>query len=587
MATVMVAAPEPVMEVGLKRAVAPGGKPLTLNTTVSAKLPDGVTLALKEAVRPALMVLLGAVGFVLLIACANVANLVLVKTLARQKEIAIRTALGASSVRVARQILSETLLLALTGGALGLVFAHFGVKLIVAFLAQSLPRTTDITVDGWVLAFTLVISLLTGLVAGLVPAVRASKSNLNDSLKQGLGRTDADSGGNRTRSVLVVSEVALSLVLLIGAGLMIRSLSRLRNVDPGLDSHNVLTMSFALSSTKYNKPIQQIGFYDQLLQRVRALPGVVAAGAIDSLPLGGGGSIQPVAIEGLPQVPMSEQPEVAVRVVEPGFIATMRIPLLQGRQLSSSDLVDRPAVILVSESMARRFWAGQNPIGKRLTMTFSPERSREVVGVVGDVKGDGLDVRDPVATLYVPLAQQPTPFMSLVVRTSSPPSTLTSAISNAVHEVDREQPVVGVLTMDDILTDSLSHQRFNMLLLSAFSGLALLLAAIGIYSVLAYSVRHRMGEIGVRMALGAQRADILRMILGQGTRLALIGTGIGIVAALGLTRLAARQLFGVTATDPVTFLSVAALIILVALAACYIPARRATRVDPMVALRYE
>jgi putative ABC transport system permease protein len=538
-------------------------------------------------VRPALMVLLGAVGFVLLIACANVANLVLVKTLARQKEIAIRTALGASSVRVARQILSETLLLALTGGVLGLVFAHFGVKLIVAFLAQSLPRTTDITVDGWVLAFTLVISLLTGLVAGLVPAVRASKSNLNDSLKQGLGRTDADSGGNRTRSVLVVSEVALSLVLLIGAGLMIRSLSRLRNVDPGLDSHNVLTMSFALSSTKYNKPIQQIGFYDQLLQRVRALPGVVSAGAIDSLPLGGGGSIQPVAIEGRPQVPMSEQPEVAVRVVEPGFIATMRIPLLQGRQLSSSDLVDRPAVIVVSESMAQRFWPGQNPIGKRLTMTFSPERSREVVGVVGDVKGDGLDVLDPVATLYVPLAQQPTPFMSLAVRTSSPPGTLTSAISNAVHEVDREQPVVGVITMDDILADSLSHQRFNMLLLSTFSGLALLLAAIGIYSVLAYSVRRRMGEIGVRMALGAQRADILRMILGQGTRLALIGTGIGIVAALGLTRLTASQLFGVTATDPVTFLSVAALIILVALAACYIPARRATRVDPMVALRYE
>jgi putative ABC transport system permease protein len=537
-------------------------------------------------VRPALLVLLGAVGFVLLIACANVANLVLVKTLARQKEIAIRTALGASSVRVARQILSETLLLALTGGVLGLIFAHFGVKLIVAFLAQSLPRTTDITVDGWVLAFTLTISLLTGLAAGLVPAVRASKTNLNDSLKQGLGRTDADSGGNRTRSVLVVSEVALSLVLLIGAGLMIRSLSRLRNVDPGLDSHNVLTMSFALSSTKYKNSVQQIAFYDQLLQRVRALPGVASAGAIDSLPLGGG-SIQPIAVEGRPQVPMSEQPEVAVRVVEPGFTETMRIPLLQGRQLSSSDVVDRPAVIVVSESMAKRFWPAQNPIGKRLKMTFSPEKSREVVGVVGDVKGDGLDVLEPVATLYVPLAQQSTPYMSLVVRTSSRPNTLISAISNAVHDVDREQPVVDVITMDDILADSLSHQRFNMLLLSAFSGLALLLAAIGIYSVLAYSVRRRMREIGVRMALGAQRADILRMILGQGTKLALIGTGIGIAAAFGLTRLMASQLFGVTATDPVTFLSVAVLIVLVALAACYIPARRATRVDPMVALRYE
>ncbi len=538
-------------------------------------------------VRPALMVLLGAVGFVLLISCANVANLVLVKTLARQKEIAIRTALGASSTRVARQILSETLLLALTGGALGLAFAHFGVKLIVAFLAESLPRTTDITVDGWVLAFTLAVSVLTGVIAGLLPAVRASKTNLNDSLKQGPGRTDADSGGNRTRSVLVISEVALSLVLLIGAGLMIRTLSRLRNVDPGLDPHSVLTMTFALSSTRYDKPVQQIAFYDQLLQRVRSLPGVAAAGAIDSLPLGNGGSTQPIAVEGHPALAMSEQPEVAVRVVEPGFCETMRIPLLQGRALSIADAADRPSVIVISQSMAKRFWPGEDPIGKRLTMSFSPEKSREVVGVVGDVKGDGLDMLDPVATLYAPLAQQPTPFMSLVVRTSSPPDTLVSAVSGAVHEVDREQPALDVITMDDIVTNSLSHQRFNMLLLSAFSGLALLLAAIGIYSVLAYSVRRRIREIGVRMALGAKRGDILRTILGQGAKLALIGTGIGIVAAFGLTRLMSSQLSGVTATDPITFLSVAGLIVMVALVACYIPARRATKVDPMVALRYE
>ena len=538
-------------------------------------------------VRPALMVLLGAVGFVLLIACANVANLVLVKTLAREKEIAIRTALGASSVRVARQILSETLLLALTGGVLGLIFAHYGVKLIVAFLAQSLPRATDIAVDGWVLAFTLAVSMFSGVVAGLVPAVRASKANLNDSLKQGLGRTDADSGGNRTRGVLVVSEVALSLVLLIGAGLMIRSLSRLRNVDPGLDSHNVLTMSFSLSSTKYGKPSQQTTFFDELLRRVRALPGVASAGTIDTLPLGDGGSTQPIAVEGHPLLAMSEQPEVAVRAVEPGFFETMRIPILQGRPLSSADVADRPAVTLISESMAKRFWPNENPIGKRLKMTFFPEKSREVVGVVGDVKAYGLDVIEPVATLYLPLAQQAMPYMSLVVRTSSPPNTLASAISNAVHEVDREQPMVDVITMDDIVADSLSHQRFNMLLLSAFSGLALLLAAIGIYSVLAYSVRRRMREIGVRMALGAQPGDILRMILGQGTKLALIGTGIGIAVAFALTRLMASQLFGVTATDPVTFLSVAALIILVALSACYIPARRATKVDPVVALQYE
>jgi len=260
---------------------------------------------------------------------------------------------------------------------------------------------------------------------------------------------------------------------------------------------------------------------------------------------------------------------------------------LQGRGLSAADIAERPSVIVISESMAKRFWPGENPIGKRLTMTFSPEKSREVVGVVGDVKGDGLDVLDPVATLYAPLAQQPTPYLSLVVRTSSSPSTLISAISNAVHEVDHQQPVLDVITMEDIVAGSLSHQRFNMLLLTAFSGLALLLAAIGIYSVLAYSVRRRMREIGVRMALGAQRADILHMVLYQGTKLALVGTGIGIAAAFGLTRLMSSQLFGVTATDPVTFVSVAALIVLVALAACYIPARRATKVDPMVALRYE
>jgi putative ABC transport system permease protein len=570
-------------------------------TTISSRLEQqypaddkgwgAVVVPLREElvgkVRPALMILLGAVGFVLLIACANVANLVLVKTLARQKEIAIRTALGASSMRVLRQVLSETLLLSLTGGVLGLFVAHFGVRLIVAFLAQQLPRAADISLDIWVLAFTLVVSLLTGVIAGLVPAFRATQTNLNESLKQGLGRTDADSSGNRTRSVLVVSEVALSLVLLIGAGLMIRSLSRLRSVDPGMDTHNVLTASVALSRVKYAQPVQQAAFYDQLLQRVRSLPGVESASGIDSLPFGGGGSTQPIAVQGRPMVPMSEQPEVAVRLIEPEFIHTMRIPLLQGRTFNSADTADRPGVILISQAMAKRIWPGENPIGKRLTLTFAPEKSREVVGVVGDVKQDGLDVTEPIATLYAPMAQSARPFMTLVARTASQPTALASAIVNAVHEVDREQPVLDVITLNEIVADSLSHQRFNMLLLGAFAGLALLLAAIGIYSVLSYSVRRRVGEIGVRMALGAQRGDILRMILGQGTKLALIGTGIGIAAAFGLTRLMASQLFGVTATDPVTFLSVAALIVLVALAACYIPARRATKVDPIVALRYE
>jgi predicted permease len=284
---------------------------------------------------------------------------------------------------------------------------------------------------------------------------------------------------------------------------------------------------------------------------------------------------------------MSEQPEVAVRAIEPGFIHTMRIPVLQGRAFTSADAADRPAVVLISQSMAKRIWPGENPLGKHVTLTFSAEKSREVVGVVGDVKQDGLNVVDPSATLYLPIAQYPTPYISLVVRTTSLPSSLVPSIASAVHEIDREQPVLDVITMDEILADSLSHQRFNMLLLAAFSGLALLLAAIGIYSVLSYSVRRRVREIGVRMALGADRGDVLRMILGQGARLAFIGAGIGILAAFGLTRLMASQLFGVTATDPITFLCVAILIVLVALVACYVPARRATRVEPAVALRYE
>jgi len=538
-------------------------------------------------VRAALMILLGAVGFVLLIACANVANLVLVKTLARQKEIAIRTALGASSARVLRQVLAETLLLSLSGGLLGLAVAHFGVRLIVAFLAQRLPFAANISLDVQVLGFTLLVSLLTGIIAGVAPAFRATKTNLNDSLKAGLGRTDADSGGNRTRSVLVVSEMALSLVLLVGAGLMIRSLSHLRNVNPGMDTHNVITTDLQLSMVKYAKPVQQFAFYDQLLQRLRALPGVESASAIDIMPLSDGGSIQPIAVEGRPVVPMAEQPEVAVRVVEPEFMRTMRIPLLRGRMFTNADTEDRPQAILISDAMAKRIWPGENPIGKRLTMTFFPEKVREVVGVVGNVKQDGLDVTEPSATLYLPMAQTPRGFMTIAMRVAAPAGDLAPAITHAVHEIDREQPVNDVVAMDTILADSISHQRFNMLLLGAFAGLALLLATIGLYSVLAYSVRRRVREIGVRMALGAQRMDVIRMILGQGVRLALIGVVIGVAAALGLTRLMASQLFQVSATDPLTFIGVAMVLVMVAIAACYIPARRASKVDPMVALRYE
>jgi predicted permease len=538
-------------------------------------------------VRTPLMILLGAVGFVLLIACANVANLVLVKTLARQKEIAIRTALGASSLRLLRQVLAETVLLSLSGGILGLLFAHYGVRLIVAFLAQRLPRATDIGVDSSVLAFTLGISLLTGILAGLMPAFHASRTNLSDSLKQGLGRTDADSGGKRTRSILVISEVALSLVLLIGAGLMIRSLSRLRSVDPGMDTHNVLTFSVSLPQSKYSSPGKISSFYDRLMERVRALPAIESAGAIDVLPISNGGSVQPIAIEGRPVIPMSEQPEVAVRSVDPEFFQTMRVPLLQGRQFTSADIQGKPAVIVISDSLAKRFWPGENPIGKHVRMTFFPEELRQIVGVVGDVKQDGLSVIEPAATLYLPSAQVPQMSMTVVVRTPLQATSMASALANAVHELDRELPVADVVPMDAIVANSMSQQRFNMLLLGAFAGLALLLASIGIYSVISYSVRRRVQEIGLRMAMGAQRPDVIGLVLGQGVRLASIGVATGIIAAFLLTRLMANQLFQISATDPLTFLVVTLVLMSVAVAACYIPARRAAKVDPMVALRYE
>jgi putative ABC transport system permease protein len=420
---------------------------------------------------------------------------------------------------------------------------------------------------------------------------------LNDALKQGLGRTDADSGGKRTRGVLVVSEVALSLMLLIGAGLMIRSLWMLRNVNPGLDPNNVLTMTVGIHvpSTRFPSPLQQSNFFNEILQRVQALPGVESAGVIDALPLTGGGSTQPIAIEGRPVQQMSDQPEVAVRTISPGYVQALRIPVLRGRNFNDADTAGRPAAIVISESMAKRFWPNENPIGKHLTMTFFPDASREIVGIVGDVKDAGLDVIDPVATLYMPLGQLSTPLlggwssfpMSLVVRTNSTPSSLTSAVTNAVHQVDSELPLLQILTMQDVVGASLAQQRFNMLLLAVFAGLALLLAAIGIYSVLSYSVKRRVREIGIRMALGAQVRDVLRLIVIEGMRPTLIGVAIGLAGALALGRVLANLIYGVKPTDPITFGAVSVLLAGVGLFASIIPAYRATRVEPMKTLRDE
>jgi putative ABC transport system permease protein len=547
------------------------------------------------AVRPALFVLLGAVAFTLLIACVNVANLALAKTYSRQKEIAIRSALGASPARVLRQILSETVLLAFTGGVIGLTYAHFGVRLIKAFLADKLPRLVEVGLDLKVLAFTALVSLLAGILAGLLPALRLTRADVNQALKRGLGRTDSDSSGHRTRSILVVAEVGLSLVLLFGAGLMIRSFQQLQRVNPGFDSHDVLTMTLSVARATFPSPVEQVSFFERVLERVRTLPGVESSGVIDNIPLNGNGSHQPVAIEGHPVVSMSDQPEVDVRLVSPGYMHSLRIPILRGRDFDATDIAGRPGVILISESMARQFWSGEDPIGKRLTMTFFPDVVRQVVGVVGDVKLDGLDQVRPSATLYMPLDQVSAPAtggwnsfpMTLVVRSTTNPAGLVRAVSNAVYEVDPDIPLRNILTLDDLVENSISQQRFDTLMLGAFGGLALLLAAIGIYSVLSYSVKRRVQEIGIRLALGAAPGDVLRMVLVEGLKPTLFGVACGTAGALALGRVLSSLLYGVKPTDPITFSGVTTLLVTIALLASTVPAYRATQIDPLVALRDE
>jgi predicted permease len=545
-------------------------------------------------VRPALLILLGAVALVLLIACANVANLILSRTLSRRKESAVRAALGATPRRLLQQAFAETLLLALAGGTLGLVFAHYGVILIVRFLAQRLPRGNEIALDGRVLVFTLGVSLLTGFAAGLLPALRMAKADLNEALKQGLGRTASDSGG-RTRNVLVVSEVALSLMLLIGAGLMIRSLWILQNTNPGFDPDHVVTMVVSIPQNKFPEPGQEVSYFNRVLDGVRVLPGVQAAGLIDAIPLSDDGSHQPISIEGRPVVAMADQPEVDVRLISPGYLSAMHISLLRGRDVDDSDVPGRPGAVLISQSMAKLFWPNEDPVGKHLTMYFFPDMARVVVGVVADVKLQALNETRPAPTLYLPLGQLSPPKgtnwrsfgMILAVRTGMEPVSAIPSISSFVRNVDADIPLLNIRTMDDWVSTSLSPQRFAMLLLASFAGLALLLAVVGIYSVMSYSVSRRTHEIGVRVALGASRADVLALVVRQGLVLALTGSAIGIAGALLLSRLMSSQLYGVSPTDPITFVAVSVLLTLVALAACYIPARRAMQIDPMVALRYE
>ena len=546
-------------------------------------------------VRTPLLLLLGAVAFVLLIACANVANLVLAKTLSRRKEVAIRAALGASRLRLLQQLLAETVLLALAGGVVGLVVAHYGTSFIVKFAGQQLPRSGSVGLDVWVLAFTLGISMLTGVAAGVLPARRLARADVNEALKQGLGRTASDSGGSQVRNLLVVAEVALSLMLLIGAGLLIRSLWVLHAVNPGFDADHVVTMDLSIASNKFATPAEQINFFNRVLDRVRVLPGVRSAGLINHLPLDNHGSHQPIQVEGRPAAPMADQPEVDVPVITPGYMSVMRIPLIRGRDFNDSDVAGRPGAVLISQSMAREFWPNEDPIGKHLMLYFFPDVTRVVVGVVGDVKMDALSqTRSPTA-LYLPLGQlsvsrdgQWESFgLTLLVRAQGDPLSLVSPISHAVHGVDPEVPLLNIKTMQHTVDDSLLQQRFTMLLLTSFAGLALLLAAVGIYSVLSYAVRRRVREIGIRMALGAQMEDVLRMVVLQGMKPTMIGVAIGLAGALALGRVLSSVIYGVSARDLATFSTVAVVMTGVGLLASTLPAYRATKVDPMKTLRDE
>lgn len=546
-------------------------------------------------VRSALLVLLGAVSCILLIACVNVANLSLSRIFGRRKEVAIRTALGASSARIVRQVLTESVLLALIGGALGLVVAHFGIKLLMQFLAANLQQSLVVRLDAEVLAVTAAVSVFTGVAAGILPALQLARGNVNDALKQGLTRTDSAGAGTRTRNVLVVVEVSLSLVLLVGAGLMIRSFQFLRGVNPGFNSRNVLTLTAAVSNAKFPQPQPEISFFNRLMERVHALPGVVSAGMINNIPMGMGGSHQPISVEGQPVVPMSQQPEVDVSVISSGYMNALRIPILRGRDFDTGDVAGRPATILISQSLARQYWPNQDPIGKHITLTFFPGVAREVVGVVGDVKVDGLDQLRPPVALYMPFDQL-TPVageawrsfpMTLVVRSGLNTASLEGPLTNVIHELDPEMPVRDVQTMDEVVATSLSQPRLDLLLLGAFAGLALVLAAVGIYGVLSYSVRRRVPEIGIRLALGARFSHVLAMIVTEGMKPTLLGLAIGVVIALAAARVMSSLVFGVKPRDALTFLAVAGVMALVAFCASVIPGIRAARVDPMVALRYE
>jgi predicted permease len=539
-------------------------------------------------VKAALWVLMGAVALVLLIACANVANLLLARSSARQKEIAIRTALGASRVRVLRQLLTEALLLSLTAAVVGTLLSLWSIRAMLSLSRENLPRASEIGVDVRVLGFTVAIAMLTSVIFGLAPALQASKINLSESLKEGSRGLSGRQRSNRVRSLLVISEIALSLVLLISAGLMIKSLASLLKVDPGFKPFNTVTMHIPLLGSKYPGVNQQIAFFQEVTRRIEALPGAQSVGLISSAPLSGGVYAGGFSIEG--RVLTSETDDLVAdrRMISPEYFNALGIPLLKGRAFTDRDDQAATGVVVVSESWARRFLPNEDPVGKRIKLggRDSTRPWLSIVGIAGDVRDTALE-SDPRPCVYIPYPQFPSSDMTLVVRAAFDPKLLISSIRDEVWVVDKEQPVTEVKTMDQYLDDSVSPRRFNAMLLAIFASLALVLASVGIYGVMAYSVTQRTHEIGIRVALGAQSSQVIKLVIGRGMSLVLVGVMIGLAGALALTRVMTSLLYGVSATDPTTFAVVAALLVAVALIACYIPARRATKIDPMVSLRCE
>jgi putative ABC transport system permease protein len=539
-------------------------------------------------IRPTLWTIFGAVVFVLLVACANVANLLLARASVRYKEITIRSAIGAARSQLVRQLLTESLLLSFIGGLLGLGLTLWGISLVSSLGSKINPMFQDIQLDTRVLLFTLGISIVTGLIFGLAPALQISKPNLTESLKEGGRGSGAGGSRNRLRSALVVSEIAMTLVLLVCAGLLIRTVMQLRNVNTGFDPQNILAMNIGLPAIKYPKPENQIAFFKQATDRIASLPGVKAAGITSVLPFSDNFDGRGLVVEDQPR-PRGEEITVDLYITTAGYLKAMNIAILHGRPFDDQDTADSAKVALINQTMADQLWPNQDPLGKRIRFTGSetdPGPWRTVVGVVGGVSQYGLDQK-PSMQIYLPHAQFPTSFITIVVKTEGDPYAMTNAVRREILSVDRDQAVFQVTTLEQLLGESILNRRFFMMLLTVFAALALTLAAVGIYGVMSYVASQRTHEIGIRMALGAQTKDVLKLIVGNGMSLALVGVALGLAGALALTRVMAGLLFGVTTTDALTYISVSAGLIAIALLACYIPARRATKIDPLVALRYE